>query len=145
MCPLLRHTGLRKLDYETKTIWKAFDLKCLWRLLEDIMIQRAQDKFEYVLQTITGMADSYQPVLQTRQKRNPVVVWPVSRHEVQHLQGLGTVKGEGRRGRPRQMWLDSNKDWTQWKGREDEEGLERCCWTATKTGHSGREEKTRKA
>ena len=65
------------------------------------------------------------------------------------------------------MWLDNIKDWTQWKGREDEEGLERCgwitckvwtqwkgredeeglerCgWITSKTGHSGREEKTRK-
>ena len=42
------------------------------------------------------------------------------------------------------MWLDNIKDWTQQKGREDEEGLERCGWTTSKTGHNRREEKTRK-
>ena len=31
------------------------------------------------------------------------------------------------------MWLDNIKDWTQWKGREDEEGLERCGWTTSQS------------
>ena len=43
------------------------------------------------------------------------------------------------------MCLDNIKDWTQWKGREDEEGVDRCVWITSKTGHSRREEKTRKA
>ena len=42
------------------------------------------------------------------------------------------------------MWMDDIKDWTQQKGREDEGGLERCGWITSKTGHSRREEKTRK-
>ena len=59
-------------------------------------------------------------------------------------QRLDTVEGKRRRGRTRKVWLDNIKDWTQWKGREDEEGLERCGWTTSKTGPSRREEKTRK-
>ena len=43
------------------------------------------------------------------------------------------------------MWLDNIKDWTQWKAREDKEGQERCGWITSKTGHSRRQEKTRKA
>ena len=58
---------------------------------------------------------------------------------------LDTVEGKIRRGRTRKMWLDNIKYWTQWKGGEDEEGLERCGWMTSKTGHSRREEKTREA
>ena len=38
-------------------------------------------------------------------------------------QRLDTVEGERRRGNPIGMSLDNIENWTQWKGREDEEGL----------------------